>query len=109
MDLSEADKKQLATFYNEFLVQYTVIIENGLIPRYSPSNERLPIELSGIKASIKNILTNSESRSWKEAFGIIKMGQEGVKTVKEHKKLSILLANIFALWTLMNSEHYEKA
>ena len=29
--------------------------------------------------------------------------------MKEYKNLSILLANIFALWSLMNSEHYKKA
>lgn len=31
------------------------------------------------------------------------------KPLKEYKKLSMLLANMFALWTLMNSEHYQKA
>jgi hypothetical protein len=29
--------------------------------------------------------------------------------VKEYKKLVFLLANIFAMWSLMNSEHYKKA
>jgi hypothetical protein len=29
--------------------------------------------------------------------------------IQDFNKLPILLANIFAMWTLMNSEHYKKA
>jgi hypothetical protein len=29
--------------------------------------------------------------------------------VREYKKLVFLLANIFSMWSLMNSEHYKKA
>jgi hypothetical protein len=29
-------------------------------------------------------------------------------STKEYKKLAILLTNIFALWTLMSSDHYTK-
>jgi hypothetical protein len=37
--------------------------------------------------------------------GDIEVGGAG----RKYKKLAFLLANIFALWTLMNSEHYLKA
>jgi hypothetical protein len=55
---------------------------------------------------IKNKLTSEESKKWNEddIFGDIKLGSP----VKPFKKLPLLLAHIFALWSLLNSEHYLK-
>lgn len=65
------------------------------------------MDLSGIKAAIKTTLSKESSKKWlnSDVFGQIKFG----KPLKDYKNLSILLANIFALWSLMNSEHYKKA
>ena len=65
------------------------------------------MDLSGIKSLIKNKLSKEFSQAWAQSdiFGEVKFG----KPLKEYKKLSILLANIFALWSLMNSDHYKKA
>ena len=75
-----------------------------LIVRRNDKGERIPIDLSGIKTNIKVKLSSEASRKWltNDVFGDIKFGSP----LKEYKKLAILLANIFALWSLMNSEHY---
>lgn len=69
--------------------------------------ERIKPDFTGIKSNIKGKLSSERSKKWLNAdiFGEIKFGSP----VKDYKKLSILLANIFALWTLMNSDHYLKA
>lgn len=71
----------------------------------------MPIDISGIKSDIKNKLSSENSRKWlnSDIFGDVKIGGGPNNPIREQKKLAILLANIFALWTLMNSDHYIKA
>ncbi len=86
---------------------YTIIIEEKLIPKRDKDGKRLPIDLTDIKNDIKFKFSGSDQKKWveKDIFDLIKFGNP----VKEYKKLVFLLANIFALWSLMNSEHYIKA
>ena len=53
---------------------------------------------------IKNKLTSEGSKKWNDddIFGDIELGSP----LKTFKKLPLLLAHIFALWSLLNSEHY---
>ncbi len=65
------------------------------------SGQRIPMNYIGIKSLIKSKLSSEKSRKWLEddIFEQIQFGNPE----KEYYKLSILLANVFALWTLMNS------
>lgn len=58
-----------------------------------------------IKALIKIKLCNSEIRKWgdKEINGKYSVGDDPEKFPLQ---LPLLVANIFALWTLMNSDDY---
>ena len=71
--------------------KYIEIVEKGLKPAYDVNGDRLPINYNGIIANITGTYSNKAARSW---------GYE------ELKKIDDLLANIFAMWTLMSSEHY---
>jgi hypothetical protein len=89
------------------LSQYTAIIDEMLIVKRNEKGEKIPMDLSSIKSAIKNTLSKESSQKWvnSDIFGLIKFG----KPLENYQNLSILLANIFALWSLMNSEHYKKA
>lgn len=52
-DLKDKEKDALETFYNDFLVVYTSIIEEKLIPRKDKDGKNLPVELTDIKNNIK--------------------------------------------------------
>ncbi len=106
-DLKDKEKDALETFYKDFLVVYSSIIDEKLIPKRDNEGKRIPIELTDIKNNIKFKFSGADQKKWveKDIFDQIKFGNP----VKEYKKLVFLLANIFAMWSLMNSEHYKKA
>jgi len=89
------------------LVVYSSIIDEKLIPKRDNEGKRIPIDLTDIKNNIKFKFSGADQKKWveKDIFDQIKFGNP----VKEYKKLVFLLANIFAMWSLMNSEHYKKA
>ena len=105
--MKEKEKEDLVNFYNDFLKVYSSIIEEKLVPKKDKNGKNLPTDLSDLKVNIKYKFSGESQRSWKEKdiFDLIKFGNP----VKEYKKLVFLLANIFAMWSLMNSEHYKKA
>ena len=105
--MKEKEKEDLVNFYNDILKVYSSIIEEKLVPKKDKNGQKLPTDLSDLKANIKFKFSGESQRSWKEKdiFDLIKFGNP----VKEYKKLVFLLANIFAMWSLMNSEHYKKA
>jgi hypothetical protein len=89
------------------LVIYTSIIKEKLIPKKGPDGKNIPIDLSDIKSNIKYKYSVGDKRKWneKDIYDLISFGNPK----KDIKKLAFLLANIFSMWSLMNSEHYKKA
>ena len=78
-----------------------------LIVRRDSHGDRIPIDFTSIKSLIKNKLCNSEKRKWgdKEINGYYSVGNDPSKYPLQ---LPLLVANIFALWSLMNSDDYQK-
>ena len=67
---------------------------------------RLPMDFSGMISNIKNYFSAESGKRWTETEIY-----ESVKwryNTKYMKKISLLIAHIFALWSLMNSEHFKK-
>ena len=88
-------------------MQYTILIDTNLIVKRDSRGDRLPIDLTSIKSMIKNKLSNQNNRKWgyNEVQGFYSFGDDP-KSPKPVRKLPFLMANIFALWSLMNSDHY---
>ena len=70
------------------------------------TDEQLQIKLNEIKTNIKSMFATKPSRKWTEMdiYGDIKVGDPA----KEKNRLVFLLANIFALCVIMNSDLCKK-
>jgi hypothetical protein len=85
------DKDKLGEKYKDFTAKYTDIVEKCLMPKYDGNGDPLPIDYTPVVTNITSTFSNSRARAWKS---------------KHLANIPDLLASIFALWTLMNSEHY---
>lgn len=79
------DLQKLRSRYDEFINNYTSFVERYL----DPKNEKLNELISNLKQEVHKLPTT---------------GQEWNITIKD--SIPTLMAYIFALWTLMNSQHY---
>jgi hypothetical protein len=78
-----------------------------LVVRYDATGiNKLPIDFSGLISNIKNNFSSESSKRWTETE-ITERVEWGI-TKGPKKKISLLIAHIFALWSLMNSEHFKK-
>jgi hypothetical protein len=64
--LKDDDKEDLKTFYEEFFGIYSSIVDEMLKVRYDGSNNKIPIDFSGLIGNIKNIFSSESGKRWTE-------------------------------------------
>ena len=109
--MNDDDKEDLKISYEEFLEIYLSIIDEMLVVRYDQSGKNiLPMDFSSIIGNIKNIFSSESSKKWseKDIYEQIEWGHQWRYQYKRKHKINLLLAHIFALWTLMNSADFKK-
>ena len=109
-ELNDYDKEDLKEFYEEFFYIYTSIIDEMLVVRYDPSGKSiLPMDFSSIIGNIKNMFSSESSKKWNEKnlYEQIEWGHQWRYQYKRKIKITLLLAHIFALWTLMKSADFK--
>ena len=64
--MKDDDKEDLKTFYEEFFGIYSSIVDEMLKVRYDGSNNKIPIDFSGLIGNIKNIFSSESGKRWTE-------------------------------------------
>ena len=98
-EFEDAQRDELENYYREFYKAYHSIIDVHYPQKLNDNGEKQPFKLEGIIASIKNKLSNKNARMWStnQIYEMKDWGNE------QKRNIVLLMANIFALWSLLNA------